>query len=98
MTTVAKRYDMSDNGLRKHCKRLGVPMPLAGYWSKIRAGQKVHYFYILWGTILDPGWFFYFPGGWAMLGSNRAPGQGIRYSNTSSRLRGEESRSGIFSL
>lgn len=25
--TVAKRYGISDNGLRKHCKRLGIPLP-----------------------------------------------------------------------
>ena len=27
VTTVAQRYDISDNGLRKHCKRLGIPLP-----------------------------------------------------------------------
>lgn len=41
VTTVAKRYDMSDNGLRKHCKRLWIPLPPNGYWAKIKAGQKV---------------------------------------------------------
>ncbi len=41
LTTVAKRYDMSDNGLRKHLKRLGIPLPRAGYWAKIKAGQKI---------------------------------------------------------
>jgi hypothetical protein len=39
--TVAKRYNLSDNGLRKHCKRLEIPLPSAGYWARIRAGQKV---------------------------------------------------------
>lgn len=39
--TVAKRYDMSDNGLRKHCKRLGIPLPPSGYWAKVKSGQKV---------------------------------------------------------
>lgn len=39
--TVAKRYGMSDNGLRKHCKRLGIPLPPSGYWAKVKAGQKV---------------------------------------------------------
>ena len=38
---VAKRYGMSDNGLRKHCKRLGIPLPFAGYWARIKAGQQV---------------------------------------------------------
>ncbi|WP_312649287.1 hypothetical protein [Aminipila sp.] len=39
--TVAKRYGISDNGLRKHCKRLGIPLPPSGYWAKINSGQKV---------------------------------------------------------
>ena len=41
MTTVSKRYGMSDNGLRKHCKTLGIPLPSLGYWARIKAGQKV---------------------------------------------------------
>jgi hypothetical protein len=41
MTTVSKRYGMSDNGLRKHCKTLGIPMPSLGYWAKVQAGQTV---------------------------------------------------------
>lgn len=41
VTTVAKRYNMSDNGLRKHCKRLWIPLPPNGYWAKLKAGQKV---------------------------------------------------------
>ena len=41
MTTVSKRYGMSDNGLRKHCKTLGIPLPPLGYWARIKAGQKV---------------------------------------------------------
>lgn len=32
---------MSDNGLRKICQKLGVPLPPLGYWAKLRAGQKV---------------------------------------------------------
>ena len=41
MTTVSKRYGMSDNGLRKHCKKLGIPLPSSGYWARVKAGQKV---------------------------------------------------------
>lgn len=41
MTTVAKRYNMSDNGLRKHCKRLGIPLPSNGYWAKLKASKSV---------------------------------------------------------
>lgn len=41
MITVAKRYGMSDNGLRKHCRRLGIPLPPNGYWAKLKAGKNV---------------------------------------------------------
>ena len=41
MTVVSKRYGMSDNGLRKICRKLEVPFPPAGYWAKVRAGQSV---------------------------------------------------------
>lgn len=39
---VAERYGMSDNGLRKHCRKIGIPLPQAGYWAKLRAGKKVY--------------------------------------------------------
>lgn len=41
ISTVSKRYGLSDNGLRKICKRLGVPMPPLGYWARIRSGQRI---------------------------------------------------------
>ena len=41
VTTVAKRYDLSDNGLRKHCKRLGIPLPYPGYWTRVKSGQDL---------------------------------------------------------
>ncbi|HHL4081278.1 hypothetical protein [Burkholderia sola] len=41
VSTVSKRYGMSDNGLRKVCQKLGVPLPPLGYWSKLRAGKNV---------------------------------------------------------
>lgn len=41
VVAVAKRYGISDVGLRKICKRLGVPLPPAGHWAKVYAGQKV---------------------------------------------------------
>ncbi len=41
LTTVATKYDMSDNTLRRHCKRLKIPLPPSGYWAKVKAGQKV---------------------------------------------------------
>ena len=41
MTVVSKRYGMSDNGLRKICRKLEIPFPPAGYWAKVRAGKFV---------------------------------------------------------
>lgn len=41
VTTVAKRYEISDVGLRKICVKLDVPMPPAGHWAKKRAGKAV---------------------------------------------------------
>lgn len=41
VTIVAKRYNMSDSTLRRHCRRLGIPLPTSGYWSKLKAGKNV---------------------------------------------------------
>ncbi|QDR81316.1 hypothetical protein [Sporomusa termitida] len=41
VTIVAKRYGISDNGLRKRCINLQIPLPPLGYWAKVRAGAKV---------------------------------------------------------
>lgn len=41
MTTLSKKYLISDNGLRKICKQLEIPMPKAGHWEKLRAGKEV---------------------------------------------------------
>jgi hypothetical protein len=41
MTTVAVKYGISDNGLRKRCKALNIPLPPAGYWAKVKAGKPV---------------------------------------------------------
>lgn len=40
VTTVAKRYGISDVALRKICKHLAVPLPPLGYWAKVAAGKK----------------------------------------------------------
>lgn len=40
MTTVCKRFGITDNGLRKHCKSMNIPTPPIGYWAKIQS-QKV---------------------------------------------------------
>jgi hypothetical protein len=41
VTIVAKRYTISDSSLRKHCRRLWIPLPQSGYWAKVKAGKKV---------------------------------------------------------
>lgn len=40
VTTVAKRYGISDVALRKICKKLAVPLPPLGYWTRVAAGKK----------------------------------------------------------
>lgn len=39
--TLAKKYGLSDNGLRKICKAMNIPVPTVGYWAKLAAGQSV---------------------------------------------------------
>jgi len=41
VTTVAERYGLSDNGLRKRCIKLQIPLPPVGYWAKVKAGVTV---------------------------------------------------------
>lgn len=41
MLTLAKQYGVSDQGLRKACVKLQVPVPKVGHWAKIAAGHKV---------------------------------------------------------
>jgi hypothetical protein len=41
MLTLAKKYDISDVGLRKKCNKLEIPIPNAGYWAKVKYGKKV---------------------------------------------------------
>lgn len=36
MTTVAKRYGISDVALRKQCKKLDIPLPIKGHWLRFR--------------------------------------------------------------
>lgn len=38
---TAAEYVISDNGLRKICRRLAVPSPPAGWWAKKAAGHRV---------------------------------------------------------
>lgn len=39
--TVAARYEVSDITLKKHCKKLDIPLPDRGYWVKLKNGQTV---------------------------------------------------------
>ena len=39
--TIAKEYDISDNGIRKICRKYNIPYPKAGHWQKIKYGYKV---------------------------------------------------------
>lgn len=37
VTVVAPRYGLSDVGLVKICKKLGIPVPPRGYWAQGRS-------------------------------------------------------------
>ncbi|MEI8207521.1 MAG: hypothetical protein WCG03_11645 [Kiritimatiellales bacterium] len=41
MIKLAKKYSLSDVGLRKVCKRNNIPTPPAGYWAKLENDKKV---------------------------------------------------------
>jgi len=41
LTTLSKKYGLSDNGLRKVCIALSVPLPKAGHWAKQAFGKAV---------------------------------------------------------
>ena len=41
LTQLCKEYNLSDNGLRKVCIKHNIPLPVAGYWSKIKFGKKL---------------------------------------------------------
>jgi hypothetical protein len=40
MTALAKRFGLSDNGLRKRCKSMDVPTPPRGYWERTKHGHR----------------------------------------------------------
>jgi hypothetical protein len=43
MTSVAKRYGLSDVGLRKICLKLDVPLPPRGYWARLaNSGHSIY--------------------------------------------------------
>lgn len=41
LSKLAKKYNLSDNGLRKVCKKLDIPLPKNGYWQKMQYNKKV---------------------------------------------------------
>ena len=41
LSRLAKRFKISDNGLRKICKRMHIPIPAIGHWQKIQYNKKV---------------------------------------------------------
>ena len=40
LRTLAIKYVVSDNGLRKMCRKYNVPLPSQGHWQKLRYGKK----------------------------------------------------------
>jgi hypothetical protein len=41
LSRLAKKYKISDNELRKICKRMNIPMSAMGHWQKIQYGKQV---------------------------------------------------------
>ncbi|MGZ8984426.1 MAG: hypothetical protein ACXW11_10810 [Methylotenera sp.] len=41
LTRLGKKYGLSDNGVRKACIALNIPLPKAGHWAKIAAGHQL---------------------------------------------------------
>ena len=41
VSKIAPRYNISDVGFSKLCRRVGVPLPPRGYWAKLKFGKRV---------------------------------------------------------
>jgi hypothetical protein len=41
LTELGKKYGLSDNGIRKVCKAMNIPLPEQGHWAKVAAGHVV---------------------------------------------------------
>lgn len=41
LVQLAKDFGLSDNGLRKICKKYDIPLPKMGHWQKVQHGKKV---------------------------------------------------------
>jgi hypothetical protein len=42
LLSLSKKYNISDVGLRKICKKMNIPTPSFGYWAKLHRGKTVH--------------------------------------------------------
>ncbi|MGM9589849.1 MAG: hypothetical protein ACI3V0_06715 [Faecousia sp.] len=40
VSTVSKRYGISNAALAKACRQRGIPLPPRGYWAKAKAGKQ----------------------------------------------------------
>jgi hypothetical protein len=54
MRDLAEDFGISDVGLAKRCRRLGIPVPGRGYWARVDAGQQPHRPKL---AQRDPQWF-----------------------------------------
>lgn len=41
LVSLSKKYSLSDNGLRKICIKMNIPLPRAGHWVKLQVGKNV---------------------------------------------------------
>ena len=41
VSRLAPRYNLSDVGFAKLCRRCNIPLPPRGHWAKLEAGQKI---------------------------------------------------------
>ena len=41
LVQLAKKYGLSDNGIRKVCKAMAIPLPTARHWAKVAAGKTI---------------------------------------------------------
>ncbi len=41
LTKIAEMYGLSDNGVRKICIKMNIPLPQRGHWAKVKYGYKV---------------------------------------------------------
>lgn len=39
--SVAQKYGISDVGLAKICRKMGIPLPPRGFWARVRSCQRM---------------------------------------------------------